>query len=158
MPIITLTTHISAPIERVFDLSLSVDLHVASMGHTGESAVGEITTGLLKLGDAVTWRARHLGVRQRLTSKITALDRPLYFRDSMVRGAFSRFDHDHYFERLGAGTIMRDRFNYTSPLGLLGHAADWLFLKRYLTTLLMKRNTTIRRIAETDRWRQFLHD
>ncbi|MDB5033995.1 MAG: hypothetical protein JWQ98_1236 [Chlorobi bacterium] len=158
MPIITLTTHISAPIERVFDLSLSVDLHVASMGHTGESAIGEITTGLLKLGDAVTWRARHLGVRQHLTSKITAFDRPIYFRDSMVRGAFRRFDHDHYFEHSDAGTIMRDHFDYTSPLGLLGHMADALFLRRYLTNLLIERNRTIREIAETGRWRQFLHE
>ena len=48
--------------------------------------------GVIGLGDSVTWRARHFGVWQRLTSKITALERPRHFRDTMTSGAFARFE------------------------------------------------------------------
>src|SRR5262245_9449050 len=100
MPVFELKTDIRAPVERVFDLSRSIDLHRESMGKTGESAVGGVTTGLIGPGESVTWQARHFGVWQRLTSRITAFDRPHHFRDSMVQGAFARFDHDHHFSTL----------------------------------------------------------
>jgi hypothetical protein len=73
MPVIDLELFVHAPAERVFDLSRSVDVHVASTSRTGERAVAGVTTGLLVLGDVVTWEATHFGVRQRLTSQIVAL-------------------------------------------------------------------------------------
>ena len=109
---IELRTLITAPRERCFDLSLSVDFHTHSTAQTGERAVAGKLTGLLSLGEEVTWRARHFGVWQTLTSRITAYDRPAHFRDSMVRGAFERFDHDHYFDPAPNGqTLLRDLFD-----------------------------------------------
>ena len=35
------------------------------------------------------------------------------------------------------------------PLGPLGMLADWLFLRRYLTTLLLERNAYLKREAES---------
>jgi ligand-binding SRPBCC domain-containing protein len=156
MPKILLTTMIHAPPERCFDLSRSVDLHVASARQTGEHAVGAIVGGLLGLGDEVTWSARHFGVRQTLTSRITAFDRPHHFRDSMVRGAFRRFDHDHFFAVHGAETEMRDVFDFESPLGPLGRLADALVLGRYLRRFLERRNEEIKRVAESDAWQDML--
>jgi ligand-binding SRPBCC domain-containing protein len=156
MPIIELVTPIRAPIERCFDLSRSVELHLASTGETGERAVAGVVRGLLGPGDEVTWRARHFGVWQHLTSRITQYERPRRFRDSMVRGAFARFDHDHFFETDVDGTIMRDRFDFTSPLGPLGRLADALVLTRYMRYFLVERNRVLRAIAESDRWREFL--
>jgi hypothetical protein len=43
---------------------------------------------------------------------------------------------------------MKDVFDYTAPLGLLGHLADALFLKKYMGRLLEERNAIIREIAE----------
>lgn len=156
MPILKLVTEIRAPIERVFDLSRSIDLHQSSMTGSGESAVAGITTGLIGLGESVTWRARHFGVWQHLTSQITALDRPRHFRDEMVRGAFARFAHDHDFAEIEGGTRMTDTFDYTSPLGVLGQVADGMFLARYMRALLHERNQVIREVAESSRWRELL--
>lgn len=119
MPVIELTIEVCAPIERAFDLSRSIELHMASTYHTGERAVAGVTSGLMALGQEVTWRARHFGLWQHLTSRITAFERPIHFRDSMVRGAFRRFDHDHFFTQRGDITIMRDLFDFQSPLGIL---------------------------------------
>jgi ligand-binding SRPBCC domain-containing protein len=152
MSTIAITTLIRAPLERCFDLARSIDLHVTSTRQTGERAVGPVTSGLLALGEEVTWSARHFGVRQTLTSRITIFDRPHHFRDSMVRGAFRRFDHDHFFAARGQDTEMRDVFDFESPLGPLGRIADVLVLERYLTRFLERRNQEIKRVAESAAW------
>jgi ligand-binding SRPBCC domain-containing protein len=156
MPVIELETFVRAPAERCFDLSRSVDVHLHTSAATGEQAVGPITGGLLELGQEVTWRGRHLGFRQHLTSRITASDRPTHFRDSMVRGTFARFDHDHWFEPQGGGTCMRERFDYAAPLGVLGRVAERVFLTRYMRRFLADRMEVVRRIAESDEWPRFL--
>jgi ligand-binding SRPBCC domain-containing protein len=156
MSTIELVTLIHAPPERCFDLSRSVDLHVASTRQTGERAVGAVTSGLLGLGEEVTWSARHFGIRQTLTSRITAFDRPRHFRDAMVHGAFRRFDHDHFFAAHGEGTEMRDVFDFESPLGPLGRLVDALVLERYMRRFLERRNEEIKRVAESEAWRDVL--
>jgi ligand-binding SRPBCC domain-containing protein len=154
---IELVTRIAAPPERCFDLARSIELHTRSTSATGERAVSGRTSGLLELGDEVMWQARHFGIRQRLTSRITAFDRPRYFRDSMVRGAFRRFDHDHYFTPDGAGgTVVWDVFDYHAPLGMLGWLVERLFLTRYMRRFLDARNREVKAVAESEAWRQYL--
>ncbi len=156
MPKIKLETIINAPIERVFDLARSIDLHADSMSHTNEKAVAGVTKGLINLGETVTWEATHFFVKQQLTSKITVCERPFKFSDTMVSGAFARFDHDHFFESVDGKTIMKDVFDYDSPLSFLGNIADYLFLESYMKDLLTMRNDTLKRIAESDEWKRFL--
>lgn len=158
MPVITLETLIEAPRIRVFDLARSIDLHLKSMSMSRERAVSGVTAGLIELGETVTWEAVHFGVRQRLTSRITICDRPVRLQDVMINGAFAGFTHDHYFFEQGTGTLMKDVFDYASPLGAIGRLADVLFLKKYMTNLLTERNQTIRSVAENDEWRNFIPD
>jgi ligand-binding SRPBCC domain-containing protein len=157
VPLLELTIDIAAPIDRCFDMARSVDAHIRATTATRERAVAGVTTGLMHLGDEVTWEARHLGLRQRLTSRITTYQRPVHFRDSQVRGAFARFDHDHFFEPLpGTRTRMRDVFDYTAPLGVLGLLADWLFLARYMRRFLESRNRALIYLAESQEGDQYL--
>jgi len=156
MPIITLETVIQAPAEICFDLARSIDLHTISTRHTGERAVAGVVSGLIEQNQTVTWRAKHVGVWQHLTSKITAYDRPSYFVDEMVQGAFKRFRHEHHFKQADTSTLMIDKFDYTSPFGILGKAADSLFLKSYMTRLLSERNQVIQEYAESGKWQAFL--
>ena|SRR5215467_1173489 len=153
---IELSLLVAAPPSRCFDLARSIDAHIHSVVGTGERAIGGRTTGLLSLGDEVTWRARHLGVWQDLTSRITAFERPLHFRDSMVRGAFARFDHDHYFEARDDGTLLRDVFDYRAPLGPLGWLAERLFLSAYMRRFLLIRMRALKALAESDGWARFV--
>ena len=155
MAIIRVETDIAADPAVCFDLARSVDAHIHSAEGSGESAVAGVTTGLLKLGDEVTWRARHLGITQTLTSRITAFDRPRHFRDEMVRGVFRRFVHDHHFEVRPTGTRMIDVFDYDAPLGPLGTFVEKLYLTSYLTRFLEQRGQALRALAESDEWRRF---
>ena len=151
-----ISVFIAAPAERCFDLARSVDAHVKSTDATREQAVGGRTSGLLEVGDEVTWRARHFGVWQELTSRITGFDRPRHFRDSLVRGAFAWFHHDHYFTATSPGTIMRDVFQYRAPLGPLGWLAERLFLDRYMRRFLTTRARELKKLAESDAWKEFI--
>ncbi len=117
---------------------------------------GRGNINLIGLGEQVTWSARHLGWRWRLTSRIVAFDRPRHFRDAMVEGVFTRFDHDHWFHQDGAGTHAIDVFDYTSPLGVLGRLADALVVRRHLQRFLAERMRVIRALAESDAWRRFV--
>ncbi|MBY0405837.1 MAG: SRPBCC family protein, partial [Cyanobacteria bacterium] len=104
-----------------------------------------------------TWRANHLFIWQTLQVKIIAFEAPHYFCDAMVSGAFQEFQHHHSFIALDPEkTLMEDRFEYTSPWGFLGTAADTLFLKAYMTRLLLARNDVIQQTAEGQDWERFL--
>ena len=149
-------TRIRAPIERCFDLSRSIDLHVQSTAETGERAVAGVTSGLIGLGDQVTWRAKHLGIWQEFTSRITAMDRPRYFQDKMIRGAFRSFEHDHFFVELSDGVVeMRDVLRFAAPVPVLGRIAE-IFLRPYLSRFLRERNELIKHAAESEDWRRFV--
>jgi ligand-binding SRPBCC domain-containing protein len=155
---IKLATSIAAPIERVFDLARSIDLHMNSTSNTGERAIAGVTSGLIGPGEQVTWRARHFGIWQSLTVQITSFEPPTHFTDTMVRGAFRQMEHDHYFESSSDGTIMRDVFAYTAPLGMLGRLAELVFLDRYLRSFLVERNRVIKHAAESGEWVRYLEN
>lgn len=151
MPLIRLVTEIEAPPERCFDLSRSLDLHVESMAGRGEHVVAGRASGLIEMGEEVTWRARHFGAWHEHASRITAFERPWHFRDEMIRGRFASFRHDHRFEATPRGTRMIDELDFESPWGVLGRVANRLVLTRHLERLLVERNEVIRRAAESGR-------
>ena len=158
MTVITLETAIDAPRERVFDLARSIDAHQDTASGTGEKAVAGVTSGLLGPDEEVTWQARHFGIIQRLRVKMTRFDRPAYFQDVMLQGAFRSMKHDHSFEDRGGRTLMRDRFEFVAPLGILGRMAENLFLTRYMQRFLVERNAVLKRTAESSDWRKYLAD
>ena len=87
----------------------------------------------------MTWRARHFGIPLTMTSRISALDYPASFVDEQVKGPFKSFRHVHEFEAAGGGSVMTDRIELTTPLGILGRTAERLFLRRYLQRLIADR-------------------
>jgi len=157
MPKIELTTRIHADKLTVFNLSRSIDLHKISTKHTNEEAISGKIVGLIELNESVTWRAKHFGLYQTLTSKITEMKSPDYFVDEMQNGVFKWFRHQHIFIDGENSTLMTDIFEYESPLGIFGKCADKLFLKKYLTSLLEMRNETIKEFAETDQWKSIIN-
>ena len=148
MPLIRLETLINAPVERCFNLSLSVDLHRNSVAHTRERPVAGITSGVMKLGDTVTWEAVHFGIKQHLTSKITAYEYPYRFTDEMIKGIFQEITHRHEFVPQSPGTLMIDLFAFRAPLGIPGRLAEVLFLTHYMKRLLLIRNRYLKQVAE----------
>ena len=156
MPVIHLTTVIHAPVQRVFDLSRSIDLHQKSMVHTNERAIAGKERGLIEQGQWVTWEAKHLLKKRYLTVAITYMQPYSLFIDEMQQGDFKMMKHEHHFEQRAAATIMIDVFHFKSPYGWLGNIINALFLTNYMRQLLVQRNSIIKEYAETDKWQSVL--
>ncbi|WP_346729958.1 SRPBCC family protein [Chryseobacterium capnotolerans] len=72
---IYLKTLIDADIQTVFDLARNIDLHQQSTSRTHEKAIAGRMSGLIEENETVTWRAKHLGVYQNLTTKIISMEK-----------------------------------------------------------------------------------
>lgn len=112
--------------------------------------------GLIGMGDEVTWEARHFGIKQRLTVRVTIFERPVRFQDVMISGAFKRMQHEHEFVAQDTGTLMLDRFEFESPFGILGWIFDRLFLAGYMRRFLIRRNRILKELAESERWKKYV--
>lgn len=156
MTTIKLETRIAAPAMRVFLLSLSVDLHVASTAATREQAIEGVTHGIIGPGQSVTWRGRHFGLMLRHTSLITRYEPPFCFEDIMTRGMFASFAHRHIFRPTAAGTSMEDDLTFRAPLGILGFVAERMVLRNYFIRFLEHRDTHIRNVAESQEWQRYI--
>jgi ligand-binding SRPBCC domain-containing protein len=147
---IVLKTEIRASPEICYKLSLNVDLHKISASQTDEHIVGGVKYGIMKLGESVTWKARHLGIWQTLTTRITFAEPYRCFVDEMTQGAFKSMKHGHYFEPTENGTIMKDVFSFESPYGLAGKLFNFLVLEKYMKNFLAERNQRIKEVAESE--------
>ncbi len=150
MTIINLNIEIYASIEVCFDLARNIDAHVRSTSKTKERAIAGKTTGLCEKGDYITWEGNHFGIRQRLTVEITKLNKPYFFEDRIVKGAFKSMRHEHHFEEINGNTLMSDYFEYEVPFGILGKLFDDIILKKYMTRFLTERNEFLKAEAETN--------
>jgi len=153
---IYLETYIDAPIQRVFDLSRSIDAHIDAAGKTKEVPIGGVTSGLINLNETVTWSAVHFSVKQKLTVKIVEFESPHLFADQMIKGAFKSMYHKHKFLEHQEGTLMKDYFEFEAPLGFLGTIVEKLILKKYMTKFLLIRNEKLKSLAESDEWKEYL--
>ncbi|GEJ47839.1 MULTISPECIES: SRPBCC family protein [unclassified Chryseobacterium] len=149
MSTIYLNTVINADIHYVFDVARNIDLHQQSTSKSHEKAIAGRTSGLIEENETVTWRAKHLGVYQNLTTKIVSMEKPFQFVDVMQKGAFRSMRHRHIFKSVNGKTLMTDIFQFESPLGIIGELFNAIFLKGYLTSFLIKRNEMIKTFAES---------
>lgn len=151
-------TIINAPQERCFLLSLSVDLHLLSAKPAGEKAVGGKTSGILQLGDSITWLAKHFGIYQKITSMIVKYKYPDFFCERMMKGPFIKYRHEHYFVSNEENTVMKDLILFESPGSMYGKLVNKIILKKYMDNFLEKRNKVLKMFAESDRWKSILEE
>ncbi|MFD6053026.1 hypothetical protein [Agromyces sp. NPDC060279] len=83
-------------------------------------------------------------MRHRPAPRIDALERPSRFVDEQLRGPFALFRHEHRFEPLDGGTLMRDHVVFRGPLGRLAEPV----LRRHLLRLFEERNRHVAAAAE----------
>jgi ligand-binding SRPBCC domain-containing protein len=156
MPLIQLTTFIGAPVERVFDLSRSINMHRQSMQSHSEKVVGGKVSGLMQLNDVVVWQAKHIFKARTMKIKITAFNRPYSFIDEQVEGDFRSMKHEHFFKPIENGTIMIDQFYFEAPYGRIGKFLNYIFLIKYMERLLAVRNSFIKETAESIKWKTYI--
>jgi ligand-binding SRPBCC domain-containing protein len=145
--------HIHAPIERCFLLSTSVELVEKTLNMR---AVAGKVSGLVVEGDTVVWRGWKFGLPQLHESLITQYERPVFFQDTMSRGRFKRFQHDHQFAEVDEQTLLTDKVRFSLPFGRLGKLVAKQVLVPHISRLLQQRMLLLKRAAESEEWRQYL--
>ena len=71
----TLETRSRLDAAELFDRSLSIDAHVASMSHTDEVAIGGVTTGTITEGETVTLTAKQRMLTPEQVASLTGVSR-----------------------------------------------------------------------------------
>lgn len=106
---------------------------------------------LLEKGQAVTYEAKHLGKKRRITSRITHMDPPHLFTEKMIKGPFKVFLHQHNFEGMPDGTtVMTDIIEYAPPGGPFASLIDSFVLEKYVRDYLNRRNKAFKQLAENE--------
>jgi ligand-binding SRPBCC domain-containing protein len=159
------STHIRAPVERCFLLSTSLKIverelgmHPAAATYVDEEGVsrGTRTEGLVVGGDRVRWEGWQLGLPQYHVSLISEFEPNRHFQDRMIAGRFKSFCHDHEFTEIGGQVLLKDRIRFAMPLGIAGKLVGKYVMVPHIQGLLRRRFALLKRIAESEEWREYL--
>lgn len=144
MPTLIIETEINAPPEICFDLIREATRKTNSVVESEKQKSHDE----ILLNEIVNFQSKSFGFTQKLTVKVTELERPFRFTDEMIKGSFKSFKHVHEFIPRTGGTLLKDTFLWTSPLGIFGRIADELLIKNLLRKTAMRRNAELKRMAE----------
>jgi ligand-binding SRPBCC domain-containing protein len=147
------TTHVNAPIDRCFLLGTSLKLVSRTLGM---HALERDETGLVQPNDRLIWHGWKFGFPQMHETLVTAYDRPHYFQDSMGRGRFKRYQHEHTFTEIDGHTLLHDKIRFSLPLGWAGDMVARSVVVPYIAGMLHRHLQLLKRVAETDEWRKYL--
>lgn len=70
------------------------------------------------------------GIKLPWVTEITHISEPNYFIDEQRFGPYAFWHHQHHFEEVDGGTLMRDILHYKVPFGPLGNLVDALLVDR----------------------------
>ena len=76
----------------------------------------------------------------------------------MISGPFERMKHVHVFEDRNGNTLMRDEFDYKSRGGPIAWLVENSYLTAHIRRYLADRNKVIKRMAESEEWKEYLPD
>jgi len=88
-----------------------------------------------------------LGIKMRWCTEISHVEDRVYFVDQQKFGPYTMWHHQHHFEEVDGGIMMRDIVNYGIPLGILGQLANTMFVRSQLREIFEYRTKAI-----VDKW------
>jgi len=151
------STHIAAPLERVFQLSCSLAIVERELGMRPVATPDTTrTSGLATAGDRIRWEGWQLGFWNYHVSLISAYRPCEFFQDTMLAGRFRFFQHDHRFTAAGAEVLLKDTVRFSLPWGWAGQLVGKYILAPHIAALMRRRFALLKRIAESDEWRAYL--
>ncbi|GAB4234480.1 MAG: SRPBCC family protein [Acidobacteriota bacterium] len=81
----------------------------------------------IRPGALIDYRLRLHGIPLRWRTEISVWEPPHRFVDRQLKGPYRLWVHEHRFEEVAGGTLMRDRVDYLPPGGLFAKLIDrWL--------------------------------
>ena len=146
------SVQVNAPLDRCFLLSTSIELVQQTLGL---KPVEGKTRGLIVAGDRLVWRGWKFGLPAMHETLITGYERPVFFEDTMGRGRFQFFQHQHHFAEVESHTVMSDVVSFSLPFGPFGRLAGRFLLMPHVRRLVQRRFQLLKRIAEGEEWPRY---
>jgi ligand-binding SRPBCC domain-containing protein len=147
---------INAPIERCFLLSTNIELAGRTLGM---KLIEGKTSGAVIGNDRLLWAGWKFGLPHLHEMHITAYEFPSFFQDTMGKGRFKRFQHDHYFYEMDQRTVLNDKIRFSMPLGFVGRFVGQFVLVPYLSRQLRRRLVLLKQLAESrQEWQKYIPD
>ena len=151
--VLHLSACIHAPIERCFQLTCAIALVQEELRM---KPVSGKRSGFVRGGDVVRWEGWQLGMKHFHVTSISGYTPPNFMQDTMLAGRFRTFQHDHHLRETRDGTALDDEVRFTLPFGVLGRMVAKYIMVPHIHKLMASRFARIKRIAESDEWRQYL--
>ncbi len=145
--------HVNAPLDRCF--LLSTNLALVEQTIQLKPAEGKMS-GLVLGGDRLVWRGWKFGLPAMHETLITEYERPKFFQDTMGKGRFRFFQHDHHFEWIDGHTVMWDVVRFSMPMGVVGRVVGRLVVVPHVMKLMLRRMELLKRVAEGDGWKEYV--
>jgi ligand-binding SRPBCC domain-containing protein len=80
-------------------------------------------------GQLIEYRVEFVkGIRSRWLTEISHVRECEYFVDEQRMGPYRFWYHEHSFERIASGTLMKDKVTYAVPMGFLGDILSRLWI------------------------------
>ena len=146
---------IEAPIGRCFQLSTSIEVVGLTLGM--RPVEGKLA-GTIKASDRLVWRGWKFFLPQMHETLITGYREPVYFQDTMGRGRFATFQHDHHLKEVEGGTLLEDDLRFSMPLGWAGAAVGTVVMVPHIRGLLRRRFALLKKLAEGDGWKAYSNE
>ena len=153
---IEFNTHIKAPVDRCFDLARSIEFHKISVKPIQEESVAGCTKGLIGYNQHALLQSKVKGFHFSTELKLTKFTPPFFMSYDIMDSNFESIIHDYYFYDISEETVMINHFYYKPKWGILGEILNFLFLEKYLTRIIEKRNDLLRDFAENNKWQDVL--
>lgn len=90
---------------------------------------------VLRAGTRIDYQLAWRWVPVRWQTEIRAWAPPYRFVDVQARGPYGLWEHEHTFEAVRDGTLVRDVVRYALPLGFLGRLAHFLLVRADLQSI-----------------------
>lgn len=98
-------------------------------------------------GQRITYTVKPLGgIPMTWVTRIESVEAPRRFVDTQERGPYRRWWHEHTFEEVEGGVLMRDRIEYELPMGILGDLAHRVLVRERLRHIFDFRRHTLERL------------
>ena len=98
-----------------------------------------ITSGALEhiySGQIITYKvAVFPGITANWVTEITHVEHERFFVDEQRCGPYQIWHHEHRFDPNDEGVLVSDNVSYKIPLGVFGHLAQSLFIKKQLKNI-----------------------
>jgi uncharacterized protein (TIGR01777 family) len=117
---------VDKPVEEVFEFfSNEKNLEELTPPFLNFNIVGK-SPGPIQSGTLIDYKLKIHGVSLVWQTRIDEWNVNQKFVDTQLKGPYRKWHHTHTFEKLGSGTLLKDRVFYRLPLGAIGNAlAGW---------------------------------